>query len=449
MAVCMALLTACPDFISDPNANPFTPSPPPQGSSTVQVEVADGLDYAPFDQAKTLTVPNGYGIKVWARMTKPRFMALAPNGDVLVSQPGNIDNTNPGANPNGKIWLLRENPDGSTSNIEFASGLRLPHDMVFTKIGTTTYLYFTESNQISRTVYTPGSTKMGAREILISGLLDSSSSELRGAYGHQLKNIAIRGNQLYLSIASSSDADPVDTISNPKRGAIYVYDLQGKNPRLYAEGIRNAEGLDFDAQGNLWVVVNNRDNLPYPFRQDFDGDGSDDYGKVMQAYVDNHPPEEFVRVRDGGNYGWPFCNPNPDKGLDNMPFDLDFNTNADGNVDCNRMDRITKGIQAHSAPLGLTFLQDSTVKPEFRNGAVSAYHGCWNCSKYVGHKVAYFPVANGASGKEVDLVTGWITDPADKANGRWGRPVDVIPNQNGDLLISDDYANVIYKLYAK
>src|SRR5438309_2091292 len=83
------------------------------------------------------------------------------------------------------------------------------------------------------------------------------------------------------------------------------------------------------APNTLWVAVNNRDQLPYPFR-----DSTGSYGQVFWSYVDNHPPDLFTAVRDGGNYGWPFCDSNPDKGLDRMPFDPDYDTNLDGHVDC-------------------------------------------------------------------------------------------------------------------
>ena len=151
--------------------------------------------------------------------------------------------------------------------------------------------------------------------------------------------------------ASATNADPSERYSNPARGAIYVYDPDGSNGRLYAQGLRNAEGVRFfPGTDLLWAAVNNRDNLAYPFHDD-----SGWYGQVLQEYVNDHPPDEFTFVRDGGDYGWPFANPNPetDSGWDNMPFDADVQNNADGlNHPIDSFDRITKGIPAHSAPLG-------------------------------------------------------------------------------------------------
>lgn len=333
----------------------------------------------------------------------------------------------------------------------FASGLRNPHDVVFHNINGTTYVYVAESHQINRYIYNFGDTTAHDREIIITGLPDASSPELGGSYGHQLKNIALDSNhKLYLSIASVSNASPSDAFSDPVRCAIYLYDADGTNRRLYARGLRNAEGLAMLPNTNeLWVVVNNRDNIAYPFHNDWNGDGSDDYGKVMSSYVDNHPPEEFTRVRDGGNYGWPFANPNPDtaSGYNNMPFDLDVQNNADGRYGtADSFDRITKGIQAHSAPLGISFLQNTAFPELYRNGVVVGLHGSWNRTVRTGYKIAYFPWDSNSQvpGDQIDLVTGWLS-----GGSVWGRPVDAIADLQGNLLISDDSSGTIYKLTYK
>lgn len=410
-----------------------------QGATvTVDLRVPEDLRSAPFDVRRQLRVPQGYAISVFARIEKARFMAVAPNGDVLVSQPST-----------GRILLVRGGGEAGAVST-FASGLSNPHDMVFHRLNGTTYLFVAESGRVTRSVYQAGDTTRRAASVVVDHLPDNSTPELRGAYAHALKNIALSGNALYVSIASATNSDPRDLSGSPKRAAIYRYDALGAYPdpasgTLFAQGIRNAEGLDIAPNGDLWAVVNNRDNIAYPFHDDWDGDGTDDYGKVIQSYVDNHPPEEFLRVREGGNYGWPFCNPNPDAGLNNMPFDRDVQNNPDGSkLNCDTADRVDKGIQAHSAPLGLSFLQGSRVPEPYRGGAVTALHGCWNCSKFVGHKVVFFPWENGRPGTEQDLVSGWVTNAANKE--RWGRPVDAVADQDGNFLISDDYAGAIYKL---
>ncbi|WP_373525000.1 sorbosone dehydrogenase family protein [Nostoc sp.] len=405
----------------------------PAASVETKVKVPSTMNYGPFNIDRYLKVPPNFSVSVYARIDKPRFMAVAPNGDLLVSQPST-----------GKVLIVQ--PNGSKDPIisDFVTGLRRPHDMVFHTIGSITYVYISETHQINRFIYTSGDTTAKNRQVVVANLPDSSTSELQGSYGHELKNIALDENhKLYVSIASTCNACVEDTVSNPKRAAIYVYDADGGNQRLFAEGLRNAEGLAFVPDTNdLWVAVNNRDNIAYPFN-----DSTGNYGKIIQSYVDNHPPEELTKVRDGGNYGWPFCNPNPDtpNGLNNMPFDRDYQFNADGDVDCNAMDRINKGIQAHSAPLGLTFLQNTNFPSLYSNGVVVGLHGSWNRRERTGYKVTYHPWDGKTKlpGDQIDLVNGWVIEATQAI---WGRPVDMAVDQQGNMLISDDYSGTIYKL---
>jgi glucose/arabinose dehydrogenase len=401
----------------------------------VPVEVPKKWASGTFESPRRLNVPAGAAISVIARVEKARFLAVSPNGDLLVSQPSE-----------GRILLVRE--EGGDANVyELVKGLRLPHGMVFHRVGETLYLYVSESNQICRFRYSGSGMSADDREAIIRDLPDGSSSELNGAYGHQLKNITIGpDNKLYMAIASASNANPEDTQSEPIRCAIYSYDLDGKNGRLVASGIRNAEGLDFVPGTNeLWATVNNRDNIRFPFRKSFDGIGGNDFGALLPAYVDDHPPDEFIHVKQGANYGWPFANPNPDNGLDSMPFDPDYENNRDwSRFPENRFTRIDKGLQAHSAALGFSFLQSSNVPDPYRHGAVIAYHGSWNRTRKTGYKVVFFPwMVNGRPGGQVDLVKGWLDDATQKF---WGRPVDVVPDVRGSLIISDDFSGTLYRL---
>lgn len=408
----------------------------PDAGKSIILDVPDGMNAPPLDTPRKLSIPEGFSIRVFDRVKNARFMALAPNGDLLVS--------NPGA---GTITLIRAQGEKPPRHFSFATGLNHPHDIVFHEADGKRYVYIAESSRIIRASYSPGQTELGKSQVVVDDLPDASSKGLRGSYGHPLKNIALNGNKLYVSIASTCNACESDTTSDPVRSAIYEYDLDGKNRRLYARGLRNAEGIRFRPGTNeLWAVVNSRDNIAYPFHRDWNGDGKDDYGKVMQSYVDGHPPDLLVKVRDGGNYGWPFCNANPDKGLDNMPYDRDVQYNPEGDkLDCDRIDRATKGLPPHSAPLGMNFLQNSGLPRPYRDALVTALHGCWNCSRLNGHKVVLYPLrADGTVGDGVDLVTGWVTDA--EGRQRWGRPVTAVPDGKGGLYISDDYSGTIYLL---
>src|SRR3984893_11437510 len=198
-----------------------------------------------------------------------------------------------------------------------------------------------------------GGASAGEKTVIVPNLPDSSSPELGGSYGHELKNLVIGpDNKLYVDVASSTNSDPIDTTSNPVRSAIYQYDLDGANGKIFARGIRNAEGLAFVPGTNeLWAAVNEADDVRYRFQNTWQGSGSNDYGKRITSYIDDHPPDEFIHVKEGANYGWPFADPNPDKGLDRMRFDPDYETNRDwSQFPESSFTRIDTGITAHCAP---------------------------------------------------------------------------------------------------
>jgi uncharacterized protein (TIGR03437 family) len=401
---------------------------PPGAMLPVLLQVPAALNSGAFVQARVLNVPPGFQIALLAKVSGARFMAVAPNGDILVSQPDA-----------GQITLLRPVAGGIPAMFTFATGLNQPQGLTFHQIGSTTYLYVSETQQVSRYVYSRGDTSAHDREIIVAGLPAGGN--------HPLKNIAIDANdKLYVAIGSSCNVCVEDTTSSPQRGAIYVYNADGSGGRLFARGLRNAEGLAVlpvsSARPNqLWVVVNGRDDIPYPF-----DDATGNFGKVITSYVDDHPPDLFTSVRDGGNYGWPFCNPNADVGLER-----DYDTNRDGHINCSVMDFANKGIPAHSAPLGLSLLQESAFAFPYRPGAAVAFHGSWDRSIPTGYKVVWYAMANPSGvtpnfaliGNGLDLVSGWLDDTTRQA---WGRPVDAIPDSTGGLLISDDLAGAVYRL---
>jgi glucose/arabinose dehydrogenase len=264
------------------------------------------------------------------------------------------------------------------------------------------------------------------------------------------ENIAVVGTALYVSIGSSCNVCVSDTTANPERAAIYRYPLAGGTGTLVATGLRNAEGLaEVPGTGALWAVTNNRDQIAYPLHRDITGDGQDDYGKVIPAYVDDHPMEPFVHVEQGKFFGWPFCNATQDTAAGNreMPFEADPETNADGHVNCATAEKVNLGIQAHSAPLGLTFLQGTAVPVALRTGAAVALHGSWNRTRRTGYKMVWFDWrgidGGGRPGTQQDLVTGWVS-----ADGQavWGRPVDVAADADGSLLVTDDQSGTVYRL---
>jgi glucose/arabinose dehydrogenase len=384
-----------------------------------------------------LMVPPGFSIAVVARIPAARFIMPLSTGEILVAQPAT-----------GSILVVRPRANETAGVFTLIDGLRYPQGMALHSSDDRLYLYVGESNQVSRFTIAPGATSAGDKTVIVPNLPDSSSPELLGSYRHALKNLVIGpDNKLYVDVASATNAHPVDTTSNPVRSAIYQYDLDGGNGKIFARGIRNAEGLAFlPGTNELWAAVNESDDILYPFRNSWHNSGSIDYGKRITSYIDDHPPDEFIHVKAGANYGWPFANPNPDtpNGLDNMPFAPNCETNPDWSKYPESMFmRIDKGIQAHSAPLGIAFLQDSVIPEPFRQGIAIALHGSWDRRRKTGYKVIFFPWQGQGPGPQIDLVTGWLDN---QTQNYWGRPVDVKPANDGSVLISDDYSGTIYRL---
>jgi glucose/arabinose dehydrogenase len=397
------------------------------------VRVPAGLRSAPFNVSRTLQVPRGFGISVYARVPGARFMVMTPDGNVLVSVPYG-----------GKIVLVRPKRGGNPTVTTVVGGLRQPQGMVFHTVGGITYLYVGEANQIDRYQWRTGDRTAESRQVIIGDLPYRPTAD---GDAHPLKDLAFGpSDKLYVGIGSSCNVCLGDRASIPERAAIYRFNADGSGRQLFANGLRNPEGLAIvPGTAVLWAAVNERDNIAYPFQ-----DATGLYGKVVASYVDNHPPDEFTAIREGGDYGWPYCNPNPatSSGYNNMPFDPDYQYNAGGaRVDCATKDRVVKGIQAHSAPLGLTFLQGTRFPFRFQPGAVIALHGSWDRTVKTGYKVIFFPwIRDGGAGHpgtQQDLVTGWL-DRAGRSD--WDRPVDTIVDAQGSLLISADAGGTIYRL---
>ena len=400
---------------------------PPGAQVPVRVTVPAALATGAWASPKTLLLPPGFQISLWARLDNARFMAVAPNGDVFVSQPGG-----------GAVYVYRPVAGSLPKQFVYITGLRGPHGIAFDTIGSATYVYIAETNQINRFLYIAGDTVSHDRQVIVTGLPDGSVAGLSG-YGHPLKNIAIGPDHLiYVGIGSTCNVCSDDPVASPVRGSIYVYKPDGSGGRLFAKGLRNPEGLAFVPGTNtLWAAVNNRDQVPYPYQ-----DSTNQYNRILTTYIDDHPPEPFTRVRDGGNYGWPFCNPTQDgpSGFDRMKFDLDLDMNADGHVDCSKMDIVDRGLQAHSAPLQLVFAQNTALPAVYRNGAIVAFHGSWDRSVPTGYKVVYIPwdTATSTPGVQVDLVAG-MRDIG-------SRPAGLAITKSGSLLISDDSNGAIFEL---
>lgn len=339
-----------------------------------------------------LKAPRGVVITEFAKVAGARAMAVGPDGAVYVSLPrrGEI------------VRLVDANQDGVAEAQDIAvSGLNRPHGMAF-RDG---WFYIANTDGVVR-------LRLGA-DGKASGTLEKLN-EYSAMGGHWSRSIVFGADGgMYVSIGSTCNVCEERT---PDRAAVMRYDADGKNGRLYSSGLRNAVGMALHpASREIWVTQHERDNLA-PNHQDL-------------------PPEEINILRDGAHYGWPYCHsskvPNPE-----------FNDAAR----CATTEAPALGMQAHSAPLGISFLDRATRLPaEFRGDAVVAFHGSWNRDEPTGAKLVRIRVRDGRPVGYEDFVTGW-QGPDGR---RWGRPVDVVVHRDGSLLVSDDQAGIVYRVAMK
>jgi glucose/arabinose dehydrogenase len=363
-----------------------------------------------------------------------RLEAWTPQGDLLVSQPtsGRVTELVPQAR--------RSRPPGQRTII---SGLNQPQGMAFDHVGGSEVLYVAETDEIDRYIWE--GNHVGARTVLIPNMPSGDD--------HTFKNVVVnRNHDIFFDIGSTANASAPPR-SNPPWASVMEYSPSGQRIRVWARGVRNGDGLSFAPDGSLWTSVNGRDDLAYPFHTPYGGQ-SDAYGQVIQTYVNNHPPDEIAKLTPGRNLGWPFCNPDPDvdrgsadTAFDyaNMPFDRDQQTNADGSaLDCSKLEPIERGIPAHSAPLGLHFLEGSGLPARWKAGAVVAVHGSWDRQPPRAPAVLWMPwnLKKRTLGRAMTLIGGF----QDPRGNRWGRPVDAVPGPGGALYVSDDTAGAIYRI---
>jgi glucose/arabinose dehydrogenase len=396
---------------------------------------------APFDTPREVQLPAGWEASVWSRVDSPRFETWTPEGGLLVSK-----------TDQGSIVLLTPdaaNPASPPRQAEVIRGLTQPQGMAFDTFHGNRVLYVIESDRLDR--YAWSASGPGARTTVVDHLPDLDPD---GDDVHRWKSVVVAPDHtLYIPLPSSTNAGLADERMSPPRGTVATVDPETGKLGIFAKGIRNGEGLSFAPDGSLWTAVNNRDNIAYPFHRAY-GDVSDPFGKVIQGYVDDHPPEEVAKLWRGRDLGWPTCNPEPDVDpgvagsalrYGDLPFTPDAQNNPDGTIrSCAGLAPLERGIPAHSAPLGFHFVAAGKLGADRGAGAVLALHGSWNRQPPRAPAVVWmdWDAAKKTLGTAQTIIGGF-----QGADGRrWGRPVDAVLGPDGALYVSDGDAGAVYRV---
>lgn len=410
----------------------------PAGLVPVTVTVAAGMDAAPLDTPRQALVPAGWTISVFARLPKARLAVWAPDGTLLVSVPDQ-----------GTVERLVPDGRGTATGSVLLEGLKQPHGLTFAG----SRLYVAQSDRVDAYTYAAG--RATDPKPVVTGLPDAKSPDLRGAYAHALKSVAVGPDgAVYVSVGSTGNISAGDLTASPPRASILRAPPGGGAPEPFAVGVRNGTGLAIAPDGAVWTAVNNRDNIQYPFDRPY-GDAvspsGSSQGQVIPAYVRDHPAEALAKLTAGRNLGWPYCQPDPDvqPGVAGSPlnpsevrFATDVETNPGGRMlDCATLPPVEQTFGGHSAPLGLSFVDGGLPEP-YAHGALVGVHGSWNASPPRAPEVSFFPWQAGGLGPQQTLVGGF--QAAD--GSRWGRPVAAVAGPDGAVYVTDDAAGAVYRL---
>ncbi len=399
-------------------ADPELPAPRKTLIPTVNIAQASSW---PSD-ASPIAAP-GFQVNRFAEgLDHPRWLYVLPNGDVLVAE-SNAQPKSPkgirgrimamvlkragaGVPSADRITLLRDaDGDGSAEfRSVFLSDLTSPFGMAL--VGQTLYVANTDS--LVKFSYEDGQTQIDTPAKLVAELPAGKINH------HWTKSLvaSIDGSKLYVGVGSNSNVAENGLDMETNRAAILEIDPESGQTEVYASGLRNPVGMDWQPDsGALWVAVNERDEI-----------GSD------------LVPDYMTSVQRGGFYGWPYSY---------------YGQNIDVRVEPQRPDLVDSALVpdyalgAHTASLGLEFYTGTLFPERFRNGVFVGQHGSWNRNPKSGYKVIFVPFSDGMpAGEPEDILSGYINDK-DEA---MGRPVDVAVDNEGALLTTDDVGNIVWRV---
>ena len=418
------LLAACSEKASiDPSrqlgSNPELPKA--QDFLVPPMQVPEGVGWK--GDARPQVVSGLRIEKIASGLLHPRQLLVLPNGDVLVVEangPGEEAVTTPkqliagmvkgrsGKSGKGgnRVTLLRKK-SGSTGEWEqhvYIEHLHSPFGIQL--VGDT--LYVANTGNIMKYRYVPGETKMSDPGVELGDLPSTVNH-------HWTKALLASpdGKKLYVGSGSNSNITENGLEVEYRRAAVLEVDAATGASRVFASGIRNPTGLQWEPQsGKLWAIANERDEI-----------GAD------------LVPDYLTSVQEKGFYGWPYSY---------------YGQHVDHRVKPQRPDLVKTAIKpdyalgSHVAALGLLFYTGTGLPAQYRGGAFVAEHGSWDRTPLSGYQVVYVPFENGMpKGQAQPVVTGFYS--ADEKQ-LYGAPVGMAQDAAGALLIADDVGNVVWRV---
>ncbi len=337
---------------------------------------------------RQIRVAEGFGVGVWAELPQVRFLRPTPTGDLLASVPRQ-----------GKVVLLQADRDGdgrSDGQRDLLTEMDRPHGLELHD----GFLYVAEGNRITRLAFDAETgTVSGEPKVIVSDLPDGEN--------HWTKTVRIGPDgAMYVTVGSSCN---VCEEEDERRAAMLRFPITGGEGVIFARGLRNAVGFDWQpGTGHLFATDNGRDLLG-----------------------DDFPPCELNLVVEGGDYGWPYAN-------GDSIADPDFGPGNEARVAASKPP--AHGFGPHNAPLGMVFLSEE-MPGDYSGAALAALHGSWNRTEKDGYKVVSLHWGPDGSVTERDFLAGFLED-----DDVIGRPVDVAQANSGEIYISDDYSGTIYRV---